>query len=268
MYFIDPLFSIVPVIVSIGFIVVFGIIIFSLIKGIGQWGRNNASPQLSIPARVVSRRSHISDSSHMAADNMAAHSTSTSYYVTFEAESGHRMEFHLSGPEYGLLAEGDCGVLTFQGTRYLGFSRSPGMNFTPRPGSSNPFSARVDPSSFRSAPSSSGNSGAASPSGNSAAAGGPGRRASAGDQAGSEDTNIEFYFSGDPTPADAVAKDRGGAGEPPASSPGARQRSNADRSERISFPDDGRSSDPVQERDRLAVTWEESQRSRDRGPQS
>ena len=33
------------------------------------------------------------------------------------------MELHVSGSEYGMLAEGDRGFLTFQGTRYLGFER-------------------------------------------------------------------------------------------------------------------------------------------------
>jgi hypothetical protein len=43
--------------------------------------------------------------------------------VTFEVESGDRMELHISAQEYGLLAEGDMGKLTFQGTRYHGFER-------------------------------------------------------------------------------------------------------------------------------------------------
>ena len=49
--------------------------------------------------------------------------TSTTYYATFQVESGDRMEFSVSGAEYGMLAEGDQGSLTFQGTRYLGFER-------------------------------------------------------------------------------------------------------------------------------------------------
>ena len=50
--------------------------------------------------------------------------TSTRYYVTFQVESGDRMEFSVSGPEYGMLAEGDRGKLTFQGTRYLSFEQT------------------------------------------------------------------------------------------------------------------------------------------------
>ena len=34
-----------------------------------------------------------------------------------------RLELCVSGGEYGLLAEGDVGELTFQGTRYLSFER-------------------------------------------------------------------------------------------------------------------------------------------------
>ena len=54
-----------------------------------------------------------------------AHTTiSTTYYVTFQVESGDRMEMSVSGSEYGTLAEGDKqGKLTFQGTRFLTFNR-------------------------------------------------------------------------------------------------------------------------------------------------
>ena len=48
---------------------------------------------------------------------------STTYYVTFEFESTDRLELQVTGTEYGLLYEGDQGILTFQGTIYLGFDR-------------------------------------------------------------------------------------------------------------------------------------------------
>ena len=51
-------------------------------------------------------------------------STFTSYYVTFQVESGDRMEFEVDGSDYGLLVQSDIGKLSFQGTRYLGFERS------------------------------------------------------------------------------------------------------------------------------------------------
>lgn len=33
------------------------------------------------------------------------------------------MELRVPGDAYGLLVEGDTGILSFQGTRYLGFER-------------------------------------------------------------------------------------------------------------------------------------------------
>lgn len=50
-------------------------------------------------------------------------SSNTWYYATFEVESGDRMEFPMQGKVYGLMAEGDRGKLTFQGTRFLEFER-------------------------------------------------------------------------------------------------------------------------------------------------
>ena len=44
--------------------------------------------------------------------------------TTFDVESGDQMEFSVYGEEYGMLAEGDEGKLTFQGSRYLGFERA------------------------------------------------------------------------------------------------------------------------------------------------
>lgn len=49
--------------------------------------------------------------------------SSTRYYVTFEVESGDRIELFMDDMEYGMLAEGDRGKLSFQGTHFLGFRR-------------------------------------------------------------------------------------------------------------------------------------------------
>jgi len=118
-------FGIMQVIVPIMFVLVFGIILVTLIRGIGEWNKNNRSPKLTVPAAVVSRRTDVSHHHHRHHGNEMHHThTSTSYYVTFQVESGDRMEFAVSGMEYGLLAEGDTGDLTFQGTRYLNFQRA------------------------------------------------------------------------------------------------------------------------------------------------
>ncbi|SHI53941.1 Protein of unknown function [Geosporobacter subterraneus DSM 17957] len=112
------MFSLFPIF----FIFVFGMIVFTVIRGIKEWHNNNQQPVLSVPAVVVTKRSHTSRSAHNHGDH-THHSTSTTYYTTFEVESGDRMEFRVSAQEYGMLAEGDVGKLTFQGSRYHSFDR-------------------------------------------------------------------------------------------------------------------------------------------------
>lgn len=104
---------------SIVFLLVIGMFIFVFVKGISTWSKNNNSPRLIVDAVVVSKRTSVSH--HHGQNNIS--STSTSYYVTFQVETGDRMEMRVSGQEYGMLVEGDYGRLSFQGTRYLGFER-------------------------------------------------------------------------------------------------------------------------------------------------
>ncbi|NTV89205.1 MAG: DUF2500 domain-containing protein [Clostridiales bacterium] len=121
------LFTIIPVIVVLGFIFVFGTIIVRSINGAKQWKRNNDSPVLSVDATVVTKRSDVHSYHHNSGtDNMSHMSSSTTYFATFEVDSGDRMEFEIRDTEYGMLVENDVGKLTFQGTRYLGFERSRG----------------------------------------------------------------------------------------------------------------------------------------------
>ena len=116
----DLLFSIFPFLFITVFVIVIGMFIATAVRGVGTWSKNNASPRLTVSAQVVTKRTQVSHHHHQ--ESMSH--TSTSYYATFQVESGDRMEFSVSGAEYGMLAEGDQGSLTFQGTRYLGFERS------------------------------------------------------------------------------------------------------------------------------------------------
>ena len=109
-------FSIMQIVVPVMFVLVFGIIIVTMVRGVGEWNKNNQSPKLTVPVTVVAKRSDV----HRGIETMH---TFTSYYVTFQVESGDRREFEISDTEYGMLAEGDSGELTFQGTRYLNFRR-------------------------------------------------------------------------------------------------------------------------------------------------
>lgn len=114
-------FGLFGIMFSVVFLMVMGMIVVTVVKGISQWNKNNHSPRLTVPATVVAKRANVSH--HSGAGEHHHHHTSTSYYVTFQVDSGDRMELHMSGQEYGLLVEGDRGNLSFQGTRYLGFER-------------------------------------------------------------------------------------------------------------------------------------------------
>ncbi|MEQ6357382.1 DUF2500 domain-containing protein [Lysinibacillus sp. M3] len=102
--------------ISMMFFIVFGIIAFSIIKSTLQWSKNNNEPSLTVPAKVVTKRSNTRGGS----GNSSAH---TSYYVTFEVQSGDRLELKMNGRDYGQLVDGDFGLLSFQGTRYHTFER-------------------------------------------------------------------------------------------------------------------------------------------------
>lgn len=125
----------------ITFLLSFGIITAVIVMLIKSWKKNNNSPRLSVAATIVSKRERISHSHHHrhnyanagnmndvnSYNNSYYHScdtgTSTFYYVTFQLESGDRVELCVPVYEFGLLIEGDRGKLTFQGTRYLSFER-------------------------------------------------------------------------------------------------------------------------------------------------
>lgn len=124
----DMMGNVFGIMFFIVFAFIFGIIIVSIIMGIRNWNRNNHSPRLSVFASLVSKRIDVSNHTHgHAGDSTGAHghytSSVTYYYATFQVESGDRMEFCVSGEEYGMLAEGDSGSLTFQGTRFISFKR-------------------------------------------------------------------------------------------------------------------------------------------------
>ena len=101
------------------FCLVLGMFVVTVIRGVSQWNKNNQSPRLSVEATVTGKRTSVHHHHHQ---DHTSHSTS--YYVSFQVESGDRMELHVAGSEYGMLIEGDHGNLTFQGTRYLGFERT------------------------------------------------------------------------------------------------------------------------------------------------
>ena len=106
------------------FILIVVMVSVIFIRWIVQWNKNNHSPRLTVDATIVAKRMDVTHHHHANPGNAAYHSSSSTwYYVTFQVESGDRIELQVKGNEYGMLVEGDYGKLSFQGTRYLGFER-------------------------------------------------------------------------------------------------------------------------------------------------
>ena len=116
-------FDLVGVMFTRVFVLVIGMFVVTAVRGISQWNKNNNSPRLTVPATIVAKRTNVTHHHHNGAGGHHHHHTSTTYYVTFQVESGDRMELQVDGTEYGMLIEGDRGELSFQGTRYLSFER-------------------------------------------------------------------------------------------------------------------------------------------------
>ena len=109
-------FGIMDILFPIMFIAVFGLaigtIVGTLVKSSKQKRKNDASPRLTAEATVVTKRTHVrGDHAH------------TTYFATFQFESGDRLEMKIPRDRFGYLVEGDKGKLHFQGTRFLDFQR-------------------------------------------------------------------------------------------------------------------------------------------------
>ena len=101
-----------PILFLAVFGLAFGTIVGTLIKNGKQNRKNNAAPRLSSEATVVTKRTHV----------WGDHSRTT-YFATFQFESGDRLELEIPRDRFGYLVEGDSGKLHFQSTRFLDFER-------------------------------------------------------------------------------------------------------------------------------------------------
>jgi hypothetical protein len=114
------MFQAIPIFIGIIFVIVISLILISIIKGITQWNKNNHSPILDVVAKVVAKRTAIRGGGETRAYN--------NYYITFEFNSGDRIELEVKDVNFGMLVEGDQGMLKFQGTRFINFTRNGQMN--------------------------------------------------------------------------------------------------------------------------------------------
>ncbi|HBK85047.1 MAG TPA: DUF2500 domain-containing protein [Firmicutes bacterium] len=97
------------------FNLVFGLILvvfaYIIISNIVEWSRNQASDVHMRNVRVVAKRTSVhGDHAH------------TTYYATFEfLDDGARLELRVPAKQFGLMAEGDLGILNYQGTQFNAF---------------------------------------------------------------------------------------------------------------------------------------------------
>ena len=86
--------------------------------GISQWVKNNNSPRETVKARVVDKKSEVTYI-QQEQNGMMTNTPQWSYYIVFEVVK----KMVVNGKEYKRICESDCGDLTFQGTRYIGFEK-------------------------------------------------------------------------------------------------------------------------------------------------
>ncbi|MBR6420722.1 MAG: DUF2500 domain-containing protein [Oscillospiraceae bacterium] len=99
--------------ISLAGIAIFSYVISIFIRSAKHNLQVRKMPHQTTHARVVAKRTEVwGDNSY------------TNYYTTFEFDSRERAELKLSGAQYGMLAEGDDGMLTYQGDRFLEFQRN------------------------------------------------------------------------------------------------------------------------------------------------
>lgn len=112
----DAVFSIFPYLFGVVFILVFAVILTVVVRSLRQSAHDRKQPRIPVPARVAGRRTQVWGGS----GDSAAHTTQ---YATFEFANGERLEFSVPASEAGYLVEGDAGVLTFQGSKFISFTR-------------------------------------------------------------------------------------------------------------------------------------------------
>ncbi len=74
--------------------------------------RFGQAPQITVPACVTAKRRAVTDDP-----------AQTAYYATFALQSGECTELRLPRRYYAKIAEGDSGMLTCRGTRFIRFTR-------------------------------------------------------------------------------------------------------------------------------------------------
>jgi len=129
----DSMLLMMQIFMGLFFVVVIGMIILGIVKGVMPKIKNAQSPEVSAAAEIKEKRIELSGGgtstigTGMNDVGPGMHTSSApihqQHYVTFEQADGTRFELEVPASEYGLLSVGDRGSVSMKGTQYLGFSR-------------------------------------------------------------------------------------------------------------------------------------------------
>lgn len=97
------------------------IFVFAIVSIVKQKAKDDNSPRLTAPAKVVDKRT-VSHRHH----NHNHHFSHRHYYhyVNFELQDGQRTELRVDRIDFDSLCVADEGMLTLQGSRFIGFVKS------------------------------------------------------------------------------------------------------------------------------------------------
>lgn len=99
-----------------------GFIIYLNVREIFEWHQSTKLPISTEQVNAVRKRSQVIH--HMHQFEIHLYYPSSSYYfVTFENQHGKLIELEMNEMEYSQIAEGDIGVITYQGKILLEFAR-------------------------------------------------------------------------------------------------------------------------------------------------
>lgn len=87
------------------------IIVMILLPFIQQRMRKNSSRNQIVNAQVITKTTHLNQDDE------------ETYLVTFQIEDDECIEFLVEKGQYDKLSKGDCGELTFQDEKYIGFEK-------------------------------------------------------------------------------------------------------------------------------------------------
>lgn len=106
---------------------IFFAILYFIYKSTTEWRSNNKAPKISLNVFVKAKNSESRVNSNNAMNEQGGYSSPTTTVtrtITFEeSDTKRRFVFYVERVQFDLIFEGDSGVLTYQGTRFLEFKR-------------------------------------------------------------------------------------------------------------------------------------------------